>query len=1084
MWPQQNPYAFMLTFTISKNFSNRVKQLQTFLIFSVLFISFNSFSQGTDATILGKITDESGEIMPGVSVKVRNESTGFQTGTVTNAQGEYQLQQLPLGKPYSVTISFVGYQTTKFTDYALNQGDKLRVNAQLKQSNTELKEVVVSANFVNKETERAGAAIAVTSLQMKQLPMEGRNFTALTALSPLQGKNGSFGGQRSSSTNVTMDGVNARSMYTNGAVGNGPYTISQEAIREYQVSTNNYDVTQGRQGGGSVNAVTKNGTNKTEGSAFFFQRANQATFVGNKLFPLASEYNINGTPRTTVFDQKQYGFSLGGAIVKDKLHYFIAYDRQTETIPYQIAPVYDQTQEQNFGITKENLDKLIEVARAKYGMKNTQQYGDFSRQTEANALFARLDWQINDKNKLTFRNNLTTWLSPNSTTDNSNINLLESWIGFKSFENSTLVSLRSSLSPDVTNELKVQYQTVARDYIVNDDLPSANIPRAIITVRSVIPTATNPSATQTRTVQFGGQRFGTETTRDKTIQLANTTYLRKGAFNYKFGTDNMLTFLNSTIVNEMNGRFFFNSLQDFIDQKPSRYAREVPLVNPAVKQSLLDLALFAQVDFNPTPNVSAMFGLRYDATIFFRQGDANPKTETSLGIKTNNTLADYNNIQPRFQLTWDVKGRQKDIVKLGGGIFSAQPVSYLQLNNIQNSGTMVGSIDISGAGVPFPDFVSYRNNPSTTPGIPAGASYVSTINAVSKDFQVPSIYKVNLSYNRFFNERFRAGVNVLWSKTVNNYVYYDRNIVDEPYFRLSNEANRGVYVPANTIPANGSTDWTQGRKDKNLGRVLELESTGVLDQYAIVLDASMKIGQDGYLSVSYTKNDTKDNTSFNCCVANTSTFRPVVDDPRDQTVSYSDDQFSDKLVISAATPSVKGFQLGAILNGVGGTRYSFMVGGNKSLNGDFVLTNDLAFVFDPNNPSVPEPIRKGIQGLLDNPEVTESVKNYIRQNIGKVAERNGGVNPFYYTVDLRLTKDIKILSRTLSVSADCFNFMNLLDKTQGVSYNHGNINLVTMTGFDQTTKNYTYTVESGAGRKQSTAGGTPWRIQLGLRYAF
>jgi hypothetical protein len=231
-----------------KKFSNLVKHLQTFLIFSVLFISFNSFSQGTDATILGKITDESGEIMPGVSVKVRNESTGFQTGTVTNAQGEFQLQQLPLGKPYSVTISFVGYQTTKFTDYVLNQGDKLRVNAQLKQSNTELKEVVVSANFVNKETERAGAAIAVTSLQMKQLPMEGRNFTALTALSPLQGKNGSFGGQRSSSTNVTMDGVNARNMYTNGAIGNGPYTISQEAIREYQVSTNNYDVTQGRQG--------------------------------------------------------------------------------------------------------------------------------------------------------------------------------------------------------------------------------------------------------------------------------------------------------------------------------------------------------------------------------------------------------------------------------------------------------------------------------------------------------------------------------------------------------------------------------------------------------------------------------------------------------------------------------------------------------------------------------------------------------------------------------------------------------------------------------------------------------------------
>ena len=1056
------------------------------VVFLIILFGNKSFGQGTDATISGKVLDEKGEAIPGASIRVKNESTGFQTGTVTNILGEYQLQQLPLGKPYSITISFVGYQTQKFSNYALNQGDKLKVDAKLLLGETQLSEVVVSANsFVNKETERAGAAIAVTSLQMKQLPMEGRNFTALTALSPLQGKNGSFSGQRISSTNVTMDGVNARNMYTTGTVGNGPYSISQEAIREFQVSTNNYDVTQGRQGGGSVNAVTKNGTNTTEGSAFFYQRASQATFFGNRLFPLNSEFNANGTPRTTNIDQKQYGFSLGGALVKDKLHYFVAFDRQNETIPFQIAPVFNALQEQNFGITKANLEQLISVAREKYGMKSTPQYGDFSRETVANAIFARLDWQINEKNKLTFRNNLTTWNSPTSVNDNSNINLLESWTGFKSIENSSLLSLRSDLAPDLTNELKFQYQTVSRDYVLSPDLPAENIPRAIITVRSVIPTETNPNATQTRTVQFGGQRFGTEYAKDQTLQLANTTYLRRGKLNFKFGTDNMLTFLDSRIVNEMNGRFFFNSLQDFIDKKPSRFAREVPLVNPAVQQSLLDLALFAQVDFEPFKHVTAMLSLRYDATIFFKQGDPNPMTESKLLIKTNNTLADYNNIQPRLQLTWDVKGRQKDIIKFGGGIFSAQPVSYLQLNNIQNSGTIVGSIDISGAGVPSPDFVSYRNDPSTTPGIAKGSSYVSTINAVSDNFQVPSIYKLNFSYNRFFSSKFRAGVNFLWSKTVNNYVYYDRNIVDQPYFTLSNEANRGVYVPANTIPSNGSTDWTKGRKSTELGRVLELESTGKLDQIAVVIDASMKLGRDGYFTIAYTKNDTKDNSSFNCCVANTSTFRPVVDDPRDQAVSYSDDQFSDKLVISAATPTVKGFQLGAIFNGVGGTRYSFLVGGNKSINGDFVLTNDLAYVFGPNDANVPEPIRKGIQGLLDNADVTESVKKYIRDNIGKVAERNGGVNPFYYTIDLRLTKDFKFLNKhNIALSADCFNFMNLLDKEQGISYNHGNVNLVSMVGFDQVSKNYTYNVETGAGRKLSTAGGTPWRIQLGLRYSF
>jgi Carboxypeptidase regulatory-like domain len=1050
-----------------------------------LLISISCFSQGTNATIYGKILDEKGDPIPGATVRVKNESTGFQTGTVTNLSGEYALQQLPLGKPYTIMVTYVGYQTQQFSDYSLNQGDKLKIDSKLVQGDVMLQGITVNAStFINKETERAGASTAVTATQMKQLPIEGRNFQALIALSPLQGASGGLSGQRASSTNVTIDGTNARNMYTNGAIGNGPYTISQEAIREFQVSTNTYDVSQGREGGGSVNAVTKNGTNKLEGSAFFFQRASKFKLFGEELFPLTSEFNANGTPRTTNIDQKQYGFSLGGAIVKDKLHYFVAYDRQTETIPFQIAPVFDAVNEQRFGITKANLDQLITTARQKYGMKDTQQYGDFSRETEANAIFARIDWQINAKNKLTFRNNLTTWFAPTSQNDNSNINLLESFIGFKTTENSTLVSLRSELASNFTNELKFQYQTVKRDYIVSPDLPSENIPRAIVTVRSTIPTEANPNATQTRTVQFGGQRFGTEYADDVVLHLANTSYLRKDKVNLKFGTDNILTILDSKIVNEMNGRFFFASLQDFIDVRPSRYAREVPLTNVAVQQSLLDFSAFAQADFEPFKNVSAFVGLRYDATIFFKQGDANPIAE-KLNIKTNNTLADYNNIQPRFQLTWDVDGRQRDLIKLGGGIFSAQPVSYLQLNNIQNSGTIVGSVDVSGAAVPVPDFVSYRNDPSTTPGIPTGASFISTINSVSDDFQVPSVYKANLSYNRFFNSRFRVGINLLWSKTVNNYVYYDRNIVDEPYFRLSNEGNRGVYVPANTIPANGTTDWTRGRKSTELGRVLELESSGELDQVAVVLDGGMTIGKDGYLTISYTKNQTKDNTSFNCCVANTSTFRPVADDPRDRTTAFSDNHFSDKIVVSAASPSVKGFQLGAILNGIAGTRYSFLVGGGRSLNGDFVLTNDLAFVFDPNDANVPTTVREGIQGLLDNPDVTESIKNYIRDNVGKVAPRNGGINPFFYTVDLRLTKDIKLFkTHNLSISADCFNFLNLLDKELGISYNHGNTNLVSISGFSQATQNYTYTPESGAGRKINTAGGTVWRMQLGLRYTF
>ena len=210
----------------------------------------------------------------------------------------------------------------------------------------------------------------------------------------------------------------------------------------------------------------------------------------------------------------------------------------------------------------------------------------------------------------------------------------------------------------------------------------------------------------------------------------------------------------------------------------------------------------------------------------------------------------------------------------------------------------------------------------------------------------------------------------------------------------------------------------------------------------------------------------------------------MVDDPRQLELSYSDNHFRNKLVVNAATPTLWGFQLGATFTGTGGERFNFMTGGNRSLNGDFVLTNDLAFVFGLNNENTPATIRRDMQALIDNPATTNAVRTYLLKNVGRVAERNGGINPFYGVMDLRLTKTISLYrTHRLEVSADCFNFLNLIDRTQGVSNQHArNINLVSIQSFNAQTQNYNYRVESGAGTLP--LGGTPWRIQAGVRYAF
>lgn len=1049
--------------------------LNVMTFFLVTTISFNTMAQSTDASISGKVVDHNGDAIPGASVVVRNESNGFRAVVSTNKDGLYNLIQLPLGKPYTVTVSFIGYPKQSKSDFALNQGDNIVANFTMQESNTNLDDVVVSANSLTKRIDRLGSSTAITSQNIQQLPTQNRNFNNLSALAPTtNGTN--ISGQRASSTNYVIDGASARNNLTSGAIGSGPYSLSLEAIREFEVATNVYDVSRGREGGGTVSAVTKSGTNTLTGSVFDYYRSDF----------LASPYDIRGNKRTQKFTTNQYGFSLGGAIIKDKLHFFTALDRQDETMPFFIADIQNSDDEISLGISKGALDSVVNIGRAKYGLGSGPQTGEFKRKTLANTFFARLDWQINDKHRLTIRNNYSDWLNPVSNSDNSNINLYEVWGDFKSRENTTLVALRSQFTPTFLNEFKLQYQSATRNYVPNSELPADNIPRAIVTVRSTLPNGTLGS----KTVQLGGQRFYPENNLENQFQLINTSYLTVDKYKFTFGTDNTLTYMDTYISSEQNGRFIFNSLADFNNLNASRYAREAPINGiPSVQQYILNASLFGQVEFDISKNINAMFGLRYDVTSFLTRADYNPVVERTLGLRTDSRITDAGKIQPRVQLTWDIAGEKKDIIRFGGGLFSSYPVNYAQVNNIQNSGTKVASIDVSrpatGASlVPVPDFPAYRRNPSSAPGIIAGVPYVSTINLNDPNLKMPSIFKANLSYNKIIGDRLRLGINLLYSYTKNNYVYLDRNLADNPYFTLANEENRGVFVPAASITASGITNNVLGRKTNEVGRVLMLTNGAELKQKAMILDASFRYLKDGYLNVSYTLNDAKDNSSYNGNVANTSTFRPVKSDPRDLTsIDYSDNQYRSKLVVYGTTPTWKGFSLGATFRGIGGTRYSMTV--DADLNGDFVggpgNDNDLAFVFDPNNPATSASVKASMEKVLNNPD--NRAKDYILKSLGKIANRNGGVNPFSGTFDLRLQKDFKTYkNQKLTLSFDAFNFANLLNKKWGVNYNLGDQTLLLVSRFDQAKKQYEYRVNENVGVTQ--AAGTPYQIQLGARYSF
>ncbi|HBV16120.1 TonB-dependent receptor [Chryseobacterium carnipullorum] len=1027
------------------------------IVLGLLFLGFGTlaYAQTTQASIVGKVTGLGSTAQEKVKVTIVNESTGFRTETETNSKGEYIFKEIPLGGPYTVIVN-----EDKKEGYNVNFGDQVTVNMSLGGGEKQIEEVVITGNLKNK-IGNLGAATAISAKNISMLPVNGRNFTNLTELSPLSGKGGNLSGQLGSSTNFTIDGMTAKNPTSAGSTtsrSGAPFSISIEAVREFKITTNQYDVTLGRSGGGTVSAVTKSGTNKFSGSAWEYLRTNW----------LSSPYDIRGNKRENDFSTSQFGFSLGGPIIKNKLHFFVAWDHQLDSRPLQIADIKSVDDEKRLNTTTQTLNQFLDIARKKYGVGNTPQFGSFDKVRNSDAGFLRLDWQISPKHLLTLRNNFTYDLNKNGLADNTAINFFESYGNDKNIDNSLLLTLRSNLKPNLTNELKAQYLYTFQKSYQNDEL-GRPVPRAI--VENIV----TPGVGATN-IQIGGHRFGQESFTNNVIQIVDNLYYNTDKVKYTFGADLMYTRAKSIYGSEVNGRFQFRedptlglgNLYNFDNLIAYRFYREVPLMeDPSVRSNIWNIGLYGQFQTKIGEGLDLMGGLRFDYG-GYPKAEFNQKLFDEMGIRTDNKIKSFV-IQPRFQFEWNFNEQNKDFLKFGAGIFSSDINNYMVINNLVFDGKHLATVDVDPATAGLtPDFYRYRNDYSSVPSL---AQYqIPTINYTGEDAKIPIVYKANISYTHFFNERFRAGIAGYMALGRNNYFYYDRNMVSDPYFTLANEGGRGVYVSAASI--NGTKiDWKKGRINNNFGRVLELVSDGKVNQYSFVVDTSYRYWKDGEITASYTWSDIKDNTSYNGNVANSATLSTMVQgDPRDLRMTYSDNQFRNKIVVYGNSPTIAGFTLGVRYSGIGGTRFSVTAGGN--VNGDFVDTNDLAYIF-------PEIIT---QPLLNDPEVGQALKDYVEKYNNAIAERNGGKNGFFGVWDVRVAKKIKFEKiGAFEISVDIFNLANLLNKEWGVNKSYGNMALYRAPKFNQATRQFEY-VKNTSGL--APLSGNPYQIQIGAKYSF
>lgn len=1063
-------------------------------------LSINTVAQTASASFFGSVKNSTGETLPGANIQIKNESTGFVTGTVTNLEGRFQISQLPLGGPYVVTASFVGEGQVSKTGYFLNLGDQVRVDFDLRDGDGELEMITVTASdYAPNRVSPIGGATRLGITEMKNMPTNGRSFQDLANLAPTTAPGGSLaiGGTRESSTSITLDGGNQRFMMNGGLISQ--YTVSMEAIREFEVTTNEYSVREGRQGGGAINVVTKSGTNEFTGSAFLFNRNQRLTADQDYIGRPINDFNIN-----------QYGFSLGGPIIKDKLHFFTALDFEDRSEPFAIIDVRDANTERLEQITQQSLDRFLTILQNQYGLDpSRQQTGLFNRKPTNRTIFARLDWQINDIHKLTFRNNVF-WGGNEFVVGGDQTALADSRGDLEIFGINSQLALRSTFSPKLTNELKFQFLRAQRNFVARSFAP-----RGFVGIESFQEDGTRLF----RQFQFGGNRIAPEEQGEKQLQLINTTYLQTGKIFWTFGTDNIVTFTNTLNTNEQGGLFQFPSLDALEAQTPFQYSRLVPnnpdgRYAPKLQQTALDLSAFTQADINFNSKLSGSFGLRWDATIFMTRPEFNPLVERELGRRTDVVASDLNNFQPRLQFTYDFNEDQRNVLKFGIGGYSANIVHWAQLSNILQSGTILTDLLLRGADVPTPNFPSFIADPSTVPGVPAGGQGRSPyINLIGENFQAPYTWKGNLAYRKFLTNEFYLGANAYFARTLNNYRYQDLNLRQDFAFRLANENGRGVFArPDQITPVNVNNPGVVvfpinpevTNANPNLGRVLELNGDSDIWQRGIIFESGYIFRKGGTITGTFTLNRTEDNNSYNCCIARTSVLTAIVDDPRDLIANRggANTDFRHKIILFGTTPTFKNISISARYVGQSGTPWSPLVFGDIVGDGAGLLinANKRAFVFNPetirSNPNrtpFENIIADGMDVVLSNPN--NIARGLLIDHLDEIAPRNEIYNPFWHNVDVRVTYKLdNTIIRGLGKSymefiGEIFNFTNLINSEWGgaPTVPGGNQVLLQTLGLDpiataQGRPQYAYRVNPTFG--ETVKANAPYQVQLGVRYNF
>ncbi|HJT66745.1 MAG TPA: TonB-dependent receptor [Pyrinomonadaceae bacterium] len=879
-----------------------------FLLVSLLVFAFSAVALAQSTTtgaIGGVVSNPNKEVVPGAAVTVKNVGTNKEDTATTDDTGRFKVANLQPGV-YSVTVNSSGFSPSTSENIVVEIGRETTLEIALSVGPvTGTVDVSAEAPVINTTQQDFSTNINQTSIN--ELPVNGRRWSNFAILTPGAVPDGNFGlisfrGISGLLNNSTVDGGDNNQAFFSEERGRtrAGYSISQAAVREFQVNTSNYSAEYGRSAGGVINAITKSGTNDFHGSAFLYDRNNKwgarnpASFI-NRL--------VNGVSTREALKPKdvryQFGGTLGGPIVKDKLFFFFSYDEQRRNFPgvsVFSTPGYLNTVNRTTllarGLTTAQIDSALQFLN--------DQTGEVPRRGDQRLFLPKIDWMITPNHQFSATYNRLRWKSPAGVQTGATVTRDRAGFGNDFVEIDSLnLRLNSTLTPTVLNEFRFQWADELDSQFAQDPLPGQ-------------PTTANGFSPQITLTN--GVTIGKATSLDRValpderrFQFADTLSYTGGNHTFKFGTDinrvrdvddNLFTGAGSYTYSNIND--FIVDYTNFVTNGALRTAGRTcaTLATPAANTRLAgkcytsnyqqgfgqprfterttDWAFFAQDDWRATPRLTLNLGLRWDYEQFPKPFLVNPALP-----QTANRPSDKNNFGPRIGFAADLTGDGKTSVRGGYGIYYGRINGTIIINALINTGLSTGQA-VSSVPANCSTALCGAANANDIAGNPAAPVFpnilasapagTAGINYFRNGFSNPMIHQGDVIIEREVARNTVVSASYLFSYGKNLTTFVDTNL---------NPPTKQGRVNIVDGPFAGQTwvfpYYAGSRPNTSFGNILEIRDSISTKYHALVLQANRRLTHGLQFQTSYTLSRAQDNGGSQSSATFTPSFSALFD---------------------------------------------------------------------------------------------------------------------------------------------------------------------------------------------------------------